>query len=68
VEGRLHLLAYALGASASGMTFVDSLVATLLGQPLDGLLLTCVGVAEYPSAVGGMPGEPTSIRQVTPRL
>jgi hypothetical protein len=68
VEGRLHLLAYALGASASGMTFVDSLVPTLLGQPLDGLLLTCVGVAEYPSAVGGMPGEPTAIRQVTPRL
>src|SRR4029079_15429720 len=24
VEGRLHLLAYALGASASGMTFLDS--------------------------------------------
>ena len=24
VEGRLHLLAYGLGASASGMTFIDS--------------------------------------------
>ena len=68
VEGRLHLLAYALGASASGMTFVDSLVPALLGQPLAGLLFTCVGVAEYSSAVGGVPGEPTAIRLVTPRL
>jgi hypothetical protein len=68
VEGRLHLLAYALGASASGMTFADSLVPALLGQPLDGLLFTCVGVPEYASAAGGMPGAPTSVRQVTPRF
>jgi hypothetical protein len=68
VEGRLHLLAYALGASASGMTFADSLVPALLGQPLHGLLFTCVGVPEYASAAGGMPGTPTSVRQVTPRL
>lgn len=68
VEGRLHLLAYALGASASGMTFADSLLPSLLGQPLDGLLFTCVGVPEYASAAGGMPGAPTLIRQVTPRL
>jgi hypothetical protein len=68
VEGRLHLLAYALGASASGMTFADSLLPALLGQPLDGLLFTCVGVPEYASAAGGMPGTPTSIRQVRPRL
>jgi hypothetical protein len=68
VEGRLHLLAYALGASASGMTFADTLLPALLGQPLDGLLFTCVGVPDYPSATGGMPGTPTSVRQVTPRL
>jgi hypothetical protein len=68
VEGRLHLLAYALGASASGMTFADTLLPALLGQPLDGLLFTCVGVPEYASAAGGMPGAPTSVRQVTPRL
>lgn len=68
VEGRLHLLAYALGASASGMTFSDSLMPALLGQPLDGLLLTCVGVPEYASAAGGMPGTPTSVRQVRPRV
>lgn len=68
VEGRLHLLAYALGASASGMTFTDSLIPALLGQPLDGLLLTCVGVAEYASAAGGMPGAATPVRQVTPRF
>jgi hypothetical protein len=68
VEGRLHLLAYALGASASGMTFADSLLPMLLDQPLDGLLFTCVGVPEYPSVAGGMPGAPTPVRQVTPRL
>ncbi len=55
VEGRLHLLAYALGASASGMTFADSLIPALLGQPLDGLLFTCVGVAEYASAAAACP-------------
>jgi nitroreductase len=40
VEGRLHLLAHALGASACGMTFIDGEVPALLGEPLDGLLLT----------------------------
>lgn len=68
VEGRLHLLAYALGACASGMTFVDSEIPAFLGEPLDGLLFTCVGVPEYPPARGGPPGAPTEIRQVTPRL
>ena len=68
VEGRLHLLAYALGASACGMTFIDSEVPALLGEPLDGLLFTCVGVPEYRSAAGGAPGSPTAIRGVTPRV
>jgi hypothetical protein len=68
VEGRLHLLAYSLGAGASGMTFVDSEVPGLLGEPLDPLLFTCVGVPEYRSAPGGAPGAPTDIRTVTPRL
>lgn len=67
VEGRLHLAAYALGASASGMTFLDSAIPGLLGQPLDGLLLTCVGVPDYVSAPGGPPGRPTPIRMVRPR-
>ena len=68
VEGRLHLLAYALGASASGMTFLDSEMPELLGEPLDGLLFTCVGVPEYASAAGGMPGDPTEVRQVASRI
>jgi hypothetical protein len=68
VEGRLHLLAYALGASASGMTFVDSEVPALLGEPLDALLFTCVGVPEYTPAAGGPPGAPTAVRQVMPRV
>ncbi len=68
VEGRLHLLAHSLGASASGMTFIDSEVPALLGQPLDALLFTCVGVPEYTSATGGLPGAPTAVRMVEPRL
>lgn len=67
VEGRLHLLAYALGAGASGMTFIDDAVPPLLDEPLDPLLFTCVGVPEYSSVAGGLPGSPTSIRMVTPR-
>ena len=68
VEGRLHLLAYALGASACGMTFIDSEVPASIGEPLDGLLFTCVGVPEYRSASGGLPGAPTDVRGVTPRI
>lgn len=49
------------------MTFIDSEVPPLLGEPLDGLLFTCVGVPEYASAAGGPPGSPTAIRMVTPR-
>jgi hypothetical protein len=68
VEGRLHLAAYGLGASASGMTFLDSEVPAFLGEALDALLFTCVGVPEYASARGGQPGAPTDIRLVTPRM
>ena len=67
VEGRVHLLAYALGASASGMTFLDSEIPALLGEPLDGLLFTCVGVPEYTSATGGPPGAPTAVGKVLER-
>jgi SagB-type dehydrogenase family enzyme len=70
VEGRLHLAAYALGASASGMTFLDSEVPGLLGEPSDlaTLLFTCVGVPEYASRAGGGPGDPVQVRLVQPRL
>jgi hypothetical protein len=67
VEGRLHLAAYALGASASGMTFLDSEIPALVGEPLDGLLFTCVGVPEYTSATGGSPGRPVEVRKVVER-
>ncbi|MFK3979029.1 hypothetical protein ACI2K4_01490 [Micromonospora sp. NPDC050397] len=70
VEGRLHLAAYALGASASGMTFVDGEVPALLGETDDlaGLLFTCVGVPEYVGRRGGAPGAPTTFRPVQPRI
>ena len=68
VEGRLHLAAYAQGAGASGMTFLDSEIPVLLGEHLDGLLLTCVGVPDNTSKPGGRPGSPTAFRPVMPRL
>jgi hypothetical protein len=53
-------------ALASGMTFLDSEVPALLGEPLDGLLFTCVGVPRYPNAPAGPPGAPSRVRRVTP--
>ena len=67
VEGRLHLLAYAMGAAASGMTFADSELADVVGEPTDGLLLTCVGMPEYRSATAGPPGAPVEVAKVTSR-
>jgi hypothetical protein len=65
-EGRLHLAAYALGASATGMTFLDSEVPAVLGEARDGLLFTCVGVPLYRSAPAGSPGAPAVVRRVAP--
>ncbi|MCY1145767.1 hypothetical protein OWR29_47885 [Actinoplanes sp. Pm04-4] len=69
VEGRLHLAAYAIGASATGMTFLDSEVPALLHEPDDlvTLLFTCVGVPEYKSRAGGLPGSPVEVGRVMPR-
>jgi hypothetical protein len=67
VEGRLHLLAYGLGAGASGMAFLDSAVPALLGEPLDPLLFTCVGVPDYAPTAGGRPGAATAVRRMEPR-
>ncbi len=64
VEGRLHIAAYALGIGATGMTFMDSEIEALLGEPLQALLFTCVGVPIYRSKGGGRPGEPVKV--VTP--
>lgn len=67
VEGRLHLAAYALGAGASGMTFYDGETTALLGEPLQPMLFTCVGVPEYTNRAGGPPAAPSSVRVITPR-
>jgi hypothetical protein len=68
VEGRLHLAAYALGVGASGMTFLDTEIEPLLGEPLAGLLLTCVGVPTYRNKGGGKPGAPASVVVPAPGL
>jgi hypothetical protein len=61
VNGRLHLAAFSLGFGASGMTFYDSEITGLLGEPLAGLLFTCVGVPAYKNKQGGRPGQPVSV-------
>jgi hypothetical protein len=50
------------------MTFDDSQIAALLGEPLDALLFTCVGVPAYAPARAGLPGAPTEIRTVQSRV
>jgi SagB-type dehydrogenase family enzyme len=67
VEGRLHLAAYALGASATGMTFQDSDIPALLGEQRDALIFTCVGVPGNTSRPAGPPGSPTPVLRVQPR-
>ncbi len=67
VEGRLHLLAYAMGASATGMTFLDSEIPALVGAPLDALIFTCVGVPDYRATPGGLPGAPADVRPMRHR-
>jgi SagB-type dehydrogenase family enzyme len=67
VEGRLHLLAYAMDASATGMTFLDSEIPALLGAPLDALIFTCVGVPDYRATRGGLPGTPADVRPMQHR-
>jgi hypothetical protein len=61
VSGRLHLAAFALGVGASGMTFLDPAIPPLLGEPLAGLLLTCIGVPAYRHRPGGSPGAPVQM-------
>jgi SagB-type dehydrogenase family enzyme len=67
-EGRMHLAAYALGAGATGMTFLDSEIPALIpGGGPDALIFTCVGVPANSSKAAGRPGEPTVIGQrITP--
>jgi nitroreductase len=62
VSGRLHLAAFARGIGATGMTFRDSEIRALLGEPLTGLLLTCIGAPTYRHRAGGPPGQPTQMR------
>jgi hypothetical protein len=66
-EGRIHLAAYAGGVGATGMTFYDSALEALLGEPLAGLLFTCVGVPAYRSRRGGPPRAPVAIGTMRPR-
>ncbi len=66
VDGRLHLAAFALGIGASGMTFLDSRIPTLLGEALAGLLFTCVGVPSYRHRPAGAPGHPVKMAPLRP--
>ena len=58
VGGRLLLAAVALGIGGSAMTFFDADLPGLLGEPLAGLMLACIGVPVRRGLPGGPPGEP----------
>jgi hypothetical protein len=68
VEGRLHLVAFALGYGASGMTFLDADLPEFLKEDLQAMIFTCVGVPAYANRAGGAPGEPARVRRVEPRV
>ena len=59
VAGRLGLAAFALGAGATELTFMDDEIAEFL--ELDCILVTAVGMPEYRSKMGGRPGKPTRL-------
>ena len=63
VEGRLHLAAYALGIGASGMTFLDSEIPALLGEPFAALLFTCVGIPHHRTKRAGTPRDPADVSE-----
>lgn len=66
-EGRMHLAAYALGAGATGMTFMDTEIPALVpGGGPDALIFTCVGVPANSSKPAGRPGEPAALGKNTP--
>ncbi|MBV8943499.1 MAG: nitroreductase family protein, partial [Solirubrobacterales bacterium] len=67
VDGRLHVAAFALGVGASALTFVDAAIPQLLGEPLAGLLFTCVGVPTYGHRPGGRPRAPVHMRPLRAR-
>jgi hypothetical protein len=62
-SGRLQLAATGLGFGASGMTFVDPELHALIGAPLAGLILTCLGVAPYRTKPAGTPRHPTDVSE-----
>lgn len=66
VSGRLQLAATALGFGATGMTFIDSQLPRLLGEPLAGLLITCCGAPTYRHRPGGPPRAPVKMRPLGP--
>lgn len=66
VDGRLNLAVSARGIGACGMTFIDPQIPRLIGEPLNGLLVTCVGVPTYRHRPGGPPGSPTRMRLLRP--
>ena len=61
--GRLQLAATALGFGATGMTFVDTELPAVIGAPLAGLLLTCLGVAPFRTTRAGTPRNPRDVSE-----
>lgn len=63
VSGRLALSAFALSLGATGLTFLDDLVARYFHTATAPMLVTSVGVPATPPAPAGRPGEPVTLRR-----
>ena len=59
--GRLALAAFTLGYGATGLTFYDEAVAQFFDTSAACMLVTSVGIPDYQSTAGGLPGAPTEL-------
>ena len=65
IAGRLALNAFALGYGATGLTFSDALVSRHLGNSLDPLLVTAIGVPTRRPSPSGTPGSPYQLNSLS---
>ena len=66
--GRLQLAAFAAGIGGTGLTFFDDAVPTSFATTDACMLVTAVGVSDYRSRDGGLPGAPVELSGFAPSV
>lgn len=66
--GRLQLAAFAAGLGGTGLTFFDDAVPQSFATSEACMLVTAVGVSDYRSRVGGLPGRPAELSGFAPAV